>query len=211
LIEFFVQNKNYYQAQSIIRLMRSEGSNNPLLDLYQGISLREEKLYEQAEELLVSSRKQLPRDSRPSEALCVLYADTHEVDQALSACERATKIANSPSSWNNYGFLLLSSNNTEEALVALKNAVRLDSTANMYRNNLGLAQAMNGQTKTAMHTLRTILGEADANYNIGAARERVGDTKQARMFFARAMELDPHHTQAKESWARLAQEVEKNP
>lgn len=204
IVQALIEQGETSSALEIIRVMRTEGIKSPELDLMQGIVLRNQGLTVEAEDLLRSARKHMPGDSRPSDALCVLYADSKRMDDAIDACARATRGNDVPAkSWNNYGFLLLAVDRAEDARDALRQAVASDGAEPKYRNNLAFAQIATGQTEQALRTFQTTSTKADALYNVGTGLERFGDPEQALKYYRRALEQDPQHHQARDAAERL--------
>jgi tetratricopeptide (TPR) repeat protein len=206
LIERLLTQRMPDPALSLVTDLRNEGMNKPVLDLFQGLALQQQGLTSQAEHLLVSARKKLPGDARPSANLCVLYADIDQYDEALSSCRRATTIdKKNPSAWNNYGYLLLfASDRHDEALDALEKAVSLDSTNERYRNNLGHAQVANGTPEEALRTFMSTATRGDAAYNVAVSLERFGESEDAILYYEQAIQTEEKHTLALEALARLS-------
>ncbi len=205
IVERLVLEKHQYGAAlPLIAAMRQEGLNAPVLDLLQGISLREEGMLTEAEGMLLTARKRSPTDARVHEALCVLYADQHRLDQALAACEKATKVEpERASAWNNLGYLYLVADRPLEAVEACARAVELDSSQARYRNNLAMAHVAAGSTAKALATFRTTHAEPDALYNVGVAVERFVGPEDALSWYRRAIELEPQHPSAVAAIERL--------
>ncbi len=204
LIEHFLAEGHTSRALEIIRIMRNEGSDSPNLDLYQGRALRAEGMLEDAERLLESARKRMPRSAAPHVELCVLNADMKRIERAIDFCDRAANLNEKDAkSWNNLGYLLLGVNRVDEAQDALENAVDLDGTSRLYRNNLGLAQAANGEPDRALRTFMSAGSRADANYNVGTAIERYGDQDDAVVWYDRALKYDASHDLASDALERL--------
>lgn len=198
IIERLVLEKAQYQkALPIIAAMRKEGVKAPVLDLLQGIAMREEGMHSEAEALLLEARRRMPTDPRVHDALCVLYADERELDKAVAACEKATKLdPERASAWNNLGYLYVVTNRPSEAIEAAKAAIDLDGAEPRYRNNLAIARVANGEFDVALAVFRTTGSEADALYNVGFAVERTQGAEAALQWYRRAIETDPKHSQA---------------
>ncbi len=188
---------NTFGALEILRSMRSDGYDGPLIDLYQGVALRMDGVTSEAERLLLVAQKRMRDDPRPSSELCVLYADERRVEEAITACERATRargeVGPTASMFNNFAFLLLSAGRAEEALEPAERAVELDGADPTFRNNLGLVQAALGREELAFRTLHSTMSKADAAYLVGVAVEGARGTEAAASWFERALEYDPGH------------------
>jgi len=210
IVEGLIERRMPGQALAIITDLRNDGVTKPVLDLYQGQALLQQGVASEAERLLVSARKKMPGDSRPSAHLCILYADTELFEQALTSCRRATSMdKKDASAWNNYGFLLLfTADQPEEALEALERAVTLDSSQERYRNNLGHAQVANGDDKNALRTFMSTASRADAAYNVAVAHERFGQNEDAILYYEQAIQSEADHTLAHDALARLSKSSE---
>lgn len=188
-----------YEALSIVRDMRAKGFDSPELDLLQGQALREDGLTSEAERLLLEARRRMGKDPRPSEELCLLYADLQRVEDAIEACQRATSVSNpTASAHNNLGFLLLAADRPEEALPECEKAVGLDGAESRYRNNLGIAQAATGDHYEAYRTFKSTQSSADAAYMVGFSIERYGEDEDAIKWYEKALKYQPDHEEAKE-------------
>jgi Flp pilus assembly protein TadD len=187
-----------YAALDIIRKMRADHNDSPELDLLQGQALRMDGVASEAERLLSIAQKRLGRDGRPSAELCILYADLRRIEDAIAACERATDLdPDDAPSWNNLGFLLLSSERADEAVAASEKALQIDATQPRYRNNLGMAQAALGREDLAFRTLKSTMPLGDAAYMVGLARERFSSLDEAEVWMERAIKYDPQHPEAR--------------
>ena len=199
-VEKLLESGNTLGALDILRHMRADGKDSPTLDLLQGIALRKDGVTSEAERLLLLAQKKLNRDARPSSELCILYADTQRLEEAIAACKRATELdPNSPAAWNNLGFLLLASERPDEALLAAEKAIELDGTQERYRNNLGMAQAALGRSDMAFRTLQSTMSKADAAYMVGLVTERFAGQDPARPWYERALKYDPTHREARDA------------
>lgn len=199
------EKKQYGTALNLIGTLRKDGLSAPVLDLLQGICMREQGMFEESERLLLSARKRTPGDGRVHNALCVLYADQLRVDEAIDSCRKATRVdSDDASGFNNLAYLLLVSDQPEEALEAAQNAIDIDPTEARYRNNLGFIQARLGETKRAYKTFNSVGTPASAYYNVGVAYERFNDDiEEAAVWYADALAVDPSHQPSLEALERL--------
>jgi Flp pilus assembly protein TadD len=198
IVSDLLDSKNTGSALDILRSMRSDGFDGPLIDLYQGIALRLDGVTSEAERLLLLAQKRLRGDPRPSSELCLLYADDRRIEEAVEACERAAHVSGGEveadaSVFNNLSFLLLSVGRNDEALDNAEHAVQLDGRDPMLRNNLALAQAAVGREEVAFRTLQSTMSKADAAYMVGLAVDRARGSDAAGPWFDRALEIDPRH------------------
>lgn len=190
---------NSLGALEIARQMRSEGFGSPELDLLQGKALMVDGVTSEAERLLLSAQKRMPRDSRAPSELCVLYADDGRLEEAIDRCQRAANLdEKNAKAWNNLSFLLLSAERSEDAIKAAEQAVMLDGAEPRYRNNLGLAQAATGRADLAFRTLGSTMPRAEAAYLVGLAVERFEGHQQAVPWYERSLESNPNHPGAQQ-------------
>jgi len=202
--ETLLETQNTIGALEILRSMRAEGYEGPELDLLQGKALRIDGLYEESERLLLRSDEKMRNDPRPASELCVLYADSGHVDDAVLQCRTAVKRDEaSAQAWNNLGFLLLAQDQSDEALEAIARAVELDGTNPRFRNNLGLAQATLGRHEAAFRTFQSTLPRALAAFNVAVALERAQDIDGAIAYYERALTFDPQLAEASVASERL--------
>ncbi|MFT4622841.1 MAG: tetratricopeptide (TPR) repeat protein [Myxococcota bacterium] len=212
LIEHFLEVHDMKRALEIARVLRDEGVVSPLLDLYQGMALRDQGMLDDALRLLEAARTGMRRDPRPYRELCVLYADLEKLDQAVAACDRAVNLDDQDAvAWNNLGYLLLAEDRPAEAQDALEKAVDLDGTMARYRNNLGIAQAAAGREDRALRTFMSTSSRADAHYNVGAAVERFTSPDGALGWYRRALQFDSSHDLATEAVERLTSPRQESP
>lgn len=206
IIRTLVDGGDYPRALELIRMMRADGVEREELDLLQGIALREQGLWEDAQRLLEKAKAGLPRNAEVRAALCVLLADQGKHAEAIAECERATELDDGDAAaWNNLGYLQLTfGEDPGAAKSALQHAVDIDPNSARYRNNLAFAQVANGDHRAALRTFLTTGTPADAHYNVGAAFERDGDAQRARTYYERALKYDADHSRADEALQRLA-------
>lgn len=198
IVEDLLDSGNTIGALEILRAMRAEGIDGPLLDLYQGTALRLDGVTSEAERLLLQAQKRLKTDPRPSSELCLLYADDRRMDEAIEACTRATRttgeVAPDAAMFNNLAFLLLSAGRASEALEPAERAVELDGGDPTFRNNLGLVQATLGREDQGFRTLQSTMPKADAAYLVGIAVENARGTAAAAPWFEKALTWEPNHS-----------------
>lgn len=192
-----LKTENTLGALDIIRQMRAEGYDGPELDLLQGQALRIDGVTSEAERLLLAAQKKMPRDSRPSAELCILFADLQQIEPAIERCKKATQVDPSDGgAWNNLGFLLLTAEQPTEALEAAEHAIDIDGAEPRYRNNLAMAQAALGREDQAYRTLQSTMNRADAAYMVGVVVERFAGLDDARTWYEKALSIDPNHPEA---------------
>lgn len=200
LIDQLLGSGNTMGALDLIRTMRSEGFDEPELDLQQGRALRLDGVTSEAERLLLQAQRRMPKDPRPAAELCVLYADLHRLDEAIDRCRRATEIdPHSAKAWNNLGFLLLASRDPDHALEAAEKALEIDSREPRYRNNLAMVQAALGRDDLAFRTFQSTMSRADAAYMVGQVLEQFSGPDSARPWYEKALQLQPDHPLASDA------------
>lgn len=198
------EKKQYNAALPLIAAIRKEGLKDPILDLVQGVSMREQGMLSEAEGLLLQARKRMPSDVRVHEALCVLYADQQSLDQAIASCEKATKVdGESAGAWNNLGYLYLVADRPLEAIEACTTAIEINGADARFRNNLALAYVATGKARKALEIFRTTNAEADAQYNVGVAVERYQGPQEALTWYRQALEADSQHPLAADAIDRI--------
>ena len=76
-----------------------------------------------------------------------------------------------------------------------------------FAEKLGVAMGMNGRTREAERVFRGVLLEDPARplalTNLGYLRAIAGDLQGARVYYRKALALDPDHRQARENLAAL--------
>lgn len=197
----------------IIRQARAKGIESPELDLLQGKALRIEGVVTEAERLLLIAAKRMPRDDRPHAELCVLYAEEaigrdesgavraepEQISKAIEQCERAAKLDDTNArAWNNLAVLLLADTQFDEAGAAAQEAVKLDGSLPLYRNNLGLTQVARGKAEQGFRTFQSTMSRADAACMVGLASSRFFGDPDAEPWYRRAIDIEPRNSCAKQ-------------
>lgn len=206
LIESFLQRSDSVRAMQIIQVLRSEGREIPELDLFQAIALRQQGMLDEAATLLTIAGKKLTKDPRVPREACILHADRGALDDAIAACRTATQLDGSnAAAWNNLGFLQMTTRVEPKVVVtSFERAVHLDGTEPRYRNNLGYAHVLAGNSRAALSAFSTVNTPQDAYYNLGVALERAERLEEARKAYEKALSFDSSHLLAGEAAARLA-------
>lgn len=204
LIDTMIKSDSWPQALSLIGVLRAEGCESPILDLYQGQILMHEGMYVEAERLLHIAKKGMKRDGRPSASLGLLFAEQQRTDDAISSLQDAVELDPSDhSSWNNLGFLQFAAGKCDTAVESLREATRLSGGDPLYRNNLGFAYVCQGENLEALRAFRTTQPEDEARYNLGVALEREGLSKEALTQYRKALDINPKHDHAEDAFQRL--------
>lgn len=212
LVEHFLDAGDTARAMEILRVLRAEDVDEPILDLYMGRALHANGMLEDADHSLTRALEGMPRDARVYAAICLLRADQRRAEEGIAACDRASQLdENRPETWNNLGWLLLESGQIEGAEQAFQNAVYADATKARYRNNLGSAQVALGQVDRGLRTFMTTGSAADAHYMVAWALERYVNANSAVPYYQQAVDHDGHHSMAKEALERIANFTEETP
>jgi Flp pilus assembly protein TadD len=216
IVADLLESGNTTSALDILRAMRSDGYDGPIVDLYQGMALRMDGVTSEAERLLLQAQKRLRDDPRPSSELCLLFADDRRLEEAIAACDRAAHTSGGSTEpdaavFNNLAFLLLSAGRPDEAVHPAERAVELDGGDPTFRNNLGLVQAALGREDAAFRTLQSTMSKADAAYMVGVAVEGVRGREAAMPWFDRALGYDARHPLTQQHLSGVFSAPESNP
>ena len=107
----------------------------------------------------------------------------------------------------NAGVALAQAGDLGRATELFRSAVRVHPASAEAQNNLAQALAVQERFAEAAHHYETALSYAPTlvgvHYNYGVALERLGRLEDAARQFGRAIELDPHDADARESLERL--------
>ena len=202
-----LESHNTDQALRMIALLYEEGIDTPDVKLLQGRALLQAGLTNEAEKVLLEAQRKMPRGPRPYRQLGILYADTGQLDLAITNLQSAVKINYShPDTWNNLGYLLMARERCDEARNALEKAVSLDGADPLFRNNLAFSCVCAGDDDNALRLLRSTNSEAEARYNLGVGLETLGKTVGAKQQYQLALEADSSHAMARQAMTRLVNE-----
>lgn len=158
-----------------------------LADVY-----REQGLYEQAEreyQIALGLQPDSPRALGGLGVLQNLRGDPG--DGALASLRRATGVQpQNPAHHNNLGFALYVRGQYRDASEAFGEALRLDPTSTLARNNLGFAYGRLGELERARREFERAGGPATAANNVGLLQEMDGDYAAACESYRDAIALD---------------------
>lgn len=210
LAEWHIDRGNTDEGLRLLASLREMGVHTPDMDLLQGIALLKDGLLSEAEPILGTVMKQMPKDPRPMRSLGVLYADSDRVDEAIDMLEGARRLDEEHApTLNNLGYLYMVKADYKGAKEMLQAAIAIDGTDQMFRNNLAYAMVGLGEHHEALALFRTTGTEADARVNLGVGFERLGQSSAAVLQYQAALSINPHHKIAQESIARLQDEVQR--
>jgi len=124
-----------------------------------------------------------------------------DMPRALLESERAVREhALQAANWSVRGYILSHGGEKEGARQAYLEAIRLDPSDPIARNNLGTVLLDLGRSKEALATFDEALAlnpfYADASNNRGAALERIGKLPAARQAYRIATVMNPRHARA---------------
>ena len=110
-----------------------------------------------------------PKSAETQNLLGVAYGSKGMNDRALKAFEAAVRADKDNAQYlNNYGFLLIKTNNFETAVKHLKRAAKLSPKDARIWNNLAIAQCQRGKFEEAYQSFVHAVGEYDARVNMAA-------------------------------------------
>jgi len=106
-------------------------------------------------------------------------------------------------SYNDLGLSYQKRKMLTESAKMLRQAVRLEPQAKLYRNNLASVLVELGQINEALAQFTMVEGEAVAHYNVGYLLAQNGDPNGALGHFQQALRINPSLTAAQQWVARL--------
>ncbi len=169
-------------------------------------------LYDQSAEQYRSAAQLSPSDPQPRYNLAVALEAAGRHADADEAMEQAWELAQEDAdlcvemarALTSYG------RDVEAAVRAARRACVLDPESAEAHNALGTALLSAGQAQAALgparEAVRLMPEVADYVYDLGMIEEAVGDRREARARFLRALELDPGFEEAQEALRRLEDE-----
>jgi Tfp pilus assembly protein PilF len=168
-----------------------------------GILEQQGKISE-AEEKLKSALKREPR-SRKALTGYARFLDRRERHaEAIETYKRAVALhPNEASIHNDLALCHARHREFNESHEALSRAVALDGKSVRYRNNMAMICVEMGSLQEAYRHLEDAHGPAIAHYNLGHLLLQKGDLGGAAGAFARALEVNPGFTDAREMLAGL--------
>lgn len=204
LVSLLLDANNVDGALTLIAQLRTDGFKGPDLDLLHGQALARAGLSDDADAMLSGIPRRHPAYPAACNERGLLLMERGDLTGALAAFDDATKADESSASfWNNLGFALQSSGRPEDAVVALRRSLALNSAQPRTRNNLGFALIAAGRESEAYRVFRAGSTEADARYNLGLGLELRGQLDRAAVAYADALTANPTHAQAQEGLARV--------
>jgi type IV pilus assembly protein PilF len=133
-----------------------------------------------------------PKSAEIQNLLGVAYGSKGMTDRALKAFEAAVHSDKDNAQYlNNYGFLLLKTNNFEAAVKQLKRAAKLSPNDARIWNNLATAQCQRGKFDDAYQSFVHAVGEYDGHVNMAAQLLAQGFGQEAIKHLEVAQSLRP--------------------
>jgi Flp pilus assembly protein TadD len=196
------------KALQVLGDVRSQGGDDPRLDVLQARALHATGMSAEARVLLEAHTARAPRDADGWSALGVVLADAGDVRGSIRALQKASKLdPDNAVVLNNLGFAHLSANEPEEAVRLFRASLAKDPSQPRTRNNLGFALARLERDMEALQAFRAADSEGDARYNLGVACVNRGDRASAITQFNAALEAAPGHPAASAALDRLLSEA----
>jgi tetratricopeptide (TPR) repeat protein len=104
---------------------------------------------------------------------------------------------------NDLGLCLARQRKLEQSLQALEQAIQLQPTKALYRNNAATVLVEMHQDQRALAHLAAVHGAAEANYNLGQVLVERGRPVDATPYFQAALQQNPSMQPAQEALAKL--------
>ena len=148
-------------------------------------------------------KKILTKDPKHLQALAylgMLYQQTGDIEQAITALDKASRLKPDPSTLNNLGSLLLQKNRHQEAMDSFNKAVKLEPDYDPAHYNLGTLHSRLEQHKEAAFHYRRVIElkpqDEEAWNNLGLSLMSLGALDEASDCFKQAVALQAGYTDA---------------
>jgi len=142
---------------------------------------------------LTAAESAAPKSAEIQNLLGVAYGSKGMNDRALKSFEAAVKAdKNNTQYLNNYGFLLLQTNDFQAAVKYLKRAAKLSPNDARIWNNLGLTQSKREKFDDAYASFVRAVGEYNGHINIAAQLQQHGNAKDAIQHLEKAQAMRPN-------------------
>jgi len=160
------------------------------------------------DQALASCRLVLEQEPENAEAhylLGMIYLQKQMNQEARASFERTIHTPPSqpstwPDAWNNLGMLAAQDGRSEEAITALKEAIRLNPSYTVALENLGSVYRQQHRWAEAESVLKRALetdpNNAEVNYDLALTFAQQDDTQQAEQHFVAALRLRPEYPEA---------------
>ncbi|MBD3391468.1 MAG: tetratricopeptide repeat protein [Chitinivibrionales bacterium] len=166
----YYYNKQYTQAEALLKSLLAKNIEDYELHFYLGLTLAAQDNQELAEIEFEKAVALEPGFADGWQHLCYLELRRKKPEEALKTARRFAKtLPESPDAWRTLGYVLSSNKEYPEAIKALSRAVRMDSLDAAVWFDLGAAQERNKEYDNAANSFRTALrlnpeDHAAANY-----------------------------------------------
>jgi len=145
---------------------------------------------------LAAAESAAPKSAEIQNLLGVAYGSKGMNDRALKSFEAAVRAdKNNTQYLNNYGFLLLQTNDFQAAVKYLKRAAKLSPNDARIWNNLAIAQCRREKFDDAYQSFVRAVGEFDGRVNMAAQLLRQGLGQEAIKHLEVANALQPNSTE----------------
>lgn len=136
--------------------------------------------------------------------LAVVQTNLRSFANAIDTWKSYVTLTNgSATAYSNLGFCQDLAGNAPAAEAAYRAGIVRDPSNEPCRVNYGLMLARHGRPNEALLQLQAVLPAAKAHYDLASVYETMGRKKEARVEYAKSLELDPAFTDAKTKLAGL--------
>jgi len=173
-----------------------------------GLALRRSGRIEDSETAFAAALAISPDNTRALVNSARSLVELGRVAEAEARVQHALEVTpQDGDAWNVLGRVQLANQQLDAAVEAFTRAIEIDATNGYAHNNLGLAYIQLGKWQEAVTALETAVacraGIAYFHNNLGVGYERLGRLDEAARAYAEAVRLQPDHTRAQLSLARV--------
>lgn len=136
--------------------------------------------------------------------LAVVQTTTRAFSNAIETWKRYVTLTNgSATAYSNLGFCQDLAGNPSAAEAAYRAGIAREPSNEPCHVNYGLMLARHGRPNEGLLQLQAVLPPAKAHYDLASVYEMMGRKKEARLEYAKSLELDPAFGDAKTKLATL--------
>jgi Flp pilus assembly protein TadD len=207
---FLIDQKNYVQAEKILRTAVRLNDTNAMAHNDLGFSLYLQGRHDEAETEYRRAIELDPKASLQHANLGLVFRARGQRKEAISELRRAMELdPKSSRPHNDLGIILRDQGEPKEAVVEFSRALELDPKDANSHNNLGIALSDQGLHDEAIAEYRRAI-ELDPkaslqHNNLGVSLNAQGKTDEAIAEYHRAIELDPNNLMAKNNLETILQ------
>lgn len=161
--------------------------------------------YGQAIALYRQALKQDPKYADALYRLGMVCTATRDFSGAIDAWTKYAALTHAASAYSDLGFCQELAGNPSAAEAAYRQGIKRDPNNETCRVNYGTMLVRHNRASEGLLQLQAVLTPAKAHYDIAAVYEQMGRRIQARIEYAKALELDPQLFDAKSKLATLQQ------